>query len=287
MGTDNAPASTVIDNHWKSKGGDEAVNVVRRTDQAKHVAALVQEKLDADPAANIVVLGDLNDYYRSGPVETVRQEVNPPLVHVYDMLRLLNRYTYVFNGASQVLDHLLGTPGLIDDIAEARPIHINADFAYPLELDSSTVIHSSDHDPVLVRVRPGRAAWMGGSLATPGILVALQDGDGREIGAVETDDYGEFRFWNLTPDVYRVKLSAPSGVLLSPQELTVDVSIGANQLPPVAVRHRAAVSARGQRCNRSGHERCLSNSRPAGGALRCRQRYRVLNLFDCSERQQR
>ncbi|MEZ4621717.1 MAG: hypothetical protein R2867_40300 [Caldilineaceae bacterium] len=77
---------TVIVNHWKSKGGDEQINVVRRTAQATHVARLVQEKLNLNPTANLMVLGDLNDYYGSGPVETLRTGTNPALTHSYQWL---------------------------------------------------------------------------------------------------------------------------------------------------------------------------------------------------------
>ncbi len=111
-------ALRVIVNHWKSKGGDETVNAVRREAQARHVATLVQERLDADPAAHVIVLGDLNDYYQSNAVEALRTSVQPPLVHSYDFLPPLDRYTYVFNGASQVLDHLLITANLLPLLAQ-------------------------------------------------------------------------------------------------------------------------------------------------------------------------
>lgn len=83
---------TVIGNHWKSKGGDEAINVIRRTAQAAHVATLVQQQLDRDPNANVIVLGDLNDYYGSGPVETLRSGTEPSLVHTYERLPAFDRY---------------------------------------------------------------------------------------------------------------------------------------------------------------------------------------------------
>jgi len=84
---------TVIVNHWKSKGGDESINVVRRSAQAQQVATLVQAMIDADSTAHVIVLGDLNDYYQSGPVETLRTGVEPPLLHLYDYLPAQERYT--------------------------------------------------------------------------------------------------------------------------------------------------------------------------------------------------
>ena len=223
-------ALTVIDNHWKSKGGDETVNVVRRTAQAQHVASLAQEKLAQDPAANVVVLGDLNDYYASAPVETLRTGVVPPLVHSYDFLPRQQRYTYIFNGASQVLDHILTTSDLAAQISEVRPIRINADFAYPLETDAGSVHHSSDHDPVLVRVQPGKAAWLGGNLRYPAILVTVVDQDGATLGQTVTDADGDFRVWNLTPGAVAVKLSAPAAVVPREQTLELLLQDGANDL---------------------------------------------------------
>ncbi len=38
----------------------------RRLEQARSIAAIVQERLDDDPAAQVIVLGDLNDFY-DGP----------------------------------------------------------------------------------------------------------------------------------------------------------------------------------------------------------------------------
>ena len=236
---------TVIDNHWKSKGGDETVNVVRRTAQAQHVASLVQEKLAADPDAAVVVLGDLNDYYASGPVDALRSGVNPPLVHAYDALRTLNRYTYIFNGGSQVLDHILMTPALASHLAEVRPLRINADFAYPAAINP-TVHHSSDHDPVLVRIRPDSAAWLDGDLHYPGIGVELLDGADAPMATAVTDANGEFRVWNLTPGPVRVKLTAGDGVELAADDFVLELDAGRNVLPPQEIVHatiRAGVDA--------------------------------------------
>ena len=62
---------TVVNNHWKSKAGDETVNAVRRTDQARHVATLVQAKLDADPNALVAVLGLPDPQHCSADIEDV------------------------------------------------------------------------------------------------------------------------------------------------------------------------------------------------------------------------
>ncbi len=68
--------------------------------------ALAQDALDRDPLANVVVLGDLNDYFSSEPVEIAASAPEPDLVNVFDFVPELDRYTYIYNGGSQALDHM-------------------------------------------------------------------------------------------------------------------------------------------------------------------------------------
>ncbi len=215
---------TVIDNHWKSKGGDESINVVRRTAQAAHVADIVQTRLDADPAAQVLVTGDLNDYYESGPVETVRAGVTPALRHLYAALPPLNRYTYIFNGGSQVLDHMLASPALAADVTAVEPVRINADYAYPAEVDPTSVHHASDHDPVGITVRPEAAGWIGGNLAEADVGVALVDQNGLIVAETETDPEGDFRLWRVDPGVYTLAFDPSRGldVLPGSRPITID-----------------------------------------------------------------
>jgi predicted extracellular nuclease len=51
------------------------------------------------------------------------------------------RYTYVFQGNSQVLDHILTSPSLTTE-AEVDVLHVNSEFWD----------QASDHDPVLSRL---------------------------------------------------------------------------------------------------------------------------------------
>ncbi|MBX2999536.1 MAG: hypothetical protein KF893_13550 [Caldilineaceae bacterium] len=218
---------TVIVNHWKSKAGDESMNVVRRTRQAQHVTALAQARLDEDPAAHVVVLGDLNDYYQSGPVETLRQGTTPRLIHPYDMMPPLDRYTYIFNGASQVLDHILFTAGMRAAFAGIDPLHINADFPSLDEADAGTLNHTSDHDPIQLTIRPAGAGWIGGRVGLPGVIVSLRNEEGNGVGVTLTDRSGEFRFWGLAPGRYRIDFKTPAGLTVQTPESLLQVRVGA------------------------------------------------------------
>ena len=229
---------TVVVNHWRSKRGDESVNVVHRTLQAEHVASIVQARLDVDPDAHVVVLGDLNDFEASEPLLTLqhgpqpedgtaRDEGNILLWHAFDALPLQDRYTYIFNGGSQSLDHLLLTPGLMPDFGGMDIAHINADFpiAQPGGREGvpglSPVYGSSDHDPLVLTLRPGGGAWIAGSAQIPNTPVELADSGGTVIARTKSDALGEFRFFDLRPGVYSLHFALPEPVtLLAPAEIS-------------------------------------------------------------------
>ncbi len=232
---------TVVVNHWRSKRGDETVNVVHRTLQAEHVASIVQVRLDTDPDAHVVVLGDLNDFEMSKPVETLRygpedadgarEPGHVLLWHAFDALPLQDRYTYVFNGGSQTLDHLLLTPGMVPDFAGMDIAHINADFpiAQPGGTEGipglSPEYGSSDHDPLVLTVRPGGGAWIAGNAQIPNTPVELADSGGTVIARTESDALGEFRFFDLRPGAYSLHFAQLEQVMLLPP---ADVSDGSS-----------------------------------------------------------
>lgn len=223
---------TVIVNHWKSKAGDESINVLRRTLQAQSVAEWIDTRLQEDAQANVVVLGDLNDYYASAPVDALQQGVTPPLIHTYDMLPMLDRYTYIYNGASQVLDHILISASMRRAFAGVDPLHINADFPTPTEevagvTNAAVRNHVSDHDPVQLTLRPAGAGWIGGAVGVPGVLVTLRNADGDGVGVAISDDRGDFRFWGLPPGSYRVDYKPPRGVTIQSPDRLLRVLAGA------------------------------------------------------------
>ncbi len=203
----------IINNHLKSKGGDELVNAVRREQQARDVATLVQEQLVIDPAAHVVVLGDLNDYYASRPVEALRTSTQPALFHTYDLLPPLERFTYIFNGASQVLDHILVTPAMVPTLAEVDLVHINAHFPALATVNTTNVNHASDHDPMQIRIRPAGAGTVGGNLRFAGFQVQVFDAQQQAVAEARTDALGDFRVWNLTPGEYRLRIMGPDHLL--------------------------------------------------------------------------
>ena len=105
-----------IANHFSSKGGDDPLfgrfqppirsSEVARHQQAASVNAFVDQILAADKKANVVVLGDINDFEFSETTQILEGGELSSLLHV---LPKAERYSYVFEGNSQVLDQILGS----------------------------------------------------------------------------------------------------------------------------------------------------------------------------------
>ena len=149
-------AVTVVNNHFSSKGGSaplfgteqpfselqEAPEVngglAERRDQAAAVGRFVEDALAADPDANLVVLGDLNEFEFVSPVEILEEA---GLENLTERLPEDERYTFVFQGNSQSLDHILASGALAGEAA-FDIVHVNAEFA-------ETDARASDHDPLL------------------------------------------------------------------------------------------------------------------------------------------
>jgi len=135
----------VLNNHFTSMSGGEAATEPRRNAQAAWNVTVMEEILAENPDAYLSVMGDLNSYYDALPIDTLRMA---GLVHVFEVLPASERYTYIYRGASQVLDHILVTPNLMDLLRRVDVLHVNADFAPAVPGDGSPQ-RKSDHDPVI------------------------------------------------------------------------------------------------------------------------------------------
>jgi predicted extracellular nuclease len=235
----------VIVNHFNSKGGDDPLrgrfqppvqsSATQRHQQATLVANFVSQIGSADPSANVIVLGDLNDFEFSETVQILR---GAGLHDLMDTLPLNQRYSYEFEGNAQVLDHIMvsgalsSMPSLVFD-----PVHVNAEFFDQV----------SDHDPSVMRVKFNQAptvsaggpytvgegssinltatgndpeggaltyAWdldNNGSFETPGQTVSFSAGDGPSSPVVRvqvTDNGGETATDQTTVTVQNVPPTA-------------------------------------------------------------------------------
>jgi predicted extracellular nuclease len=102
----------VIANHFNSKGGDDPLfgrfqppvlsSEAQRLQQATILASFVDAIFTADSEAFVVALGDFNDFSFSAPLEKL---LDVGLIDLIHTLPANERYTYVYQGNSQDLDH--------------------------------------------------------------------------------------------------------------------------------------------------------------------------------------
>jgi len=137
-----------INNHFTSMSGGELPTEPRRKAQAAWNATLVQRILEQDPQAHIIVMGDLNSFYESPPLDILR---DAGLHHIYEFVEPERPYTYIYLGESETLDHMLLTPGLYQGLTQVTVLHIGADYPPPIPEDTSARA-VSDHDALVVTI---------------------------------------------------------------------------------------------------------------------------------------
>ena len=143
----------VIANHLNSKGGDYGLtsatqpvprsSEIQRHAQATLVNAFVKSILDVQKNADVIALGDINDFEFSGTAKIL--EGDGELWSAIKSLPKSERYTYDYQGNQQVLDQILVSPS----------IRKSCDFAYDsVHINSEFNDQISDHDPQVLRFRP-------------------------------------------------------------------------------------------------------------------------------------
>ncbi len=136
----------VINNHFLSMSGGELPTEPVRKAQAAWNVTLVERILAQDPQAHVVVMGDLNSFYESPPLDVLRES---GLHHVYEFVEPERPYTYVYQGVSETLDHILVTSSLYKALARVSVLHIGSDYPPPIPGDPSARA-VSDHDALVV-----------------------------------------------------------------------------------------------------------------------------------------
>lgn len=163
---------TLIVNHMKSFNGyddpkDASRVRAKKKLQAEFLANVVQKIQTKDPDEKMILLGDFNFYQFNDGIMDVMGTiagktasasevlmpsddlVDPNLINLIDLIGDKNeRYSYVFDGSAQVLDHILVTSNL----GPAKHLlgvgfgRFNADFPAVLRNDATRVEKFSDHD---------------------------------------------------------------------------------------------------------------------------------------------
>jgi len=156
----------IVGNHFKSKGGDDPlysvnwpparITEVQRKMQAQAVRNFVNDRFPKGWRELVMVTGDLNDFQFGEPGEGEDHPLailegghgEVPLINLVNLEKDDERYTYVYDGNSQVLDHMLVSPPLYDLLAGVDVLHFNASYPDVLGRDPSTPLRASDHDPL-------------------------------------------------------------------------------------------------------------------------------------------
>lgn len=113
----------------------------------------------------MLIVGDLNSYAMEDPIEALKSAGYADLVSTFVGA---SAYSYVFTGQSGYLDHALGNATLRPQVADTTIWHINADEPRALDYEdynpaylySTDAYRSSDHDPVLVHLRPPSRVYL-------------------------------------------------------------------------------------------------------------------------------
>ena len=180
---------TVILNHLRSLSGiddpsDGARVRAKRRAQAEHVAQLIQERQTQVPPENVIVMGDFNAFaFNDGYVDvmgTIKGNpasasevvlssadlVNPDLVLLTDQLPPAERYSYVFDGNAQAIDHILVSTSLCARVTRHGYVRGNTDFPESFRSNFNRPERLSDHDAAV--------AWFSTSLAQRLLGVTLR-----------------------------------------------------------------------------------------------------------------
>ncbi|MFL6844128.1 MAG: cadherin domain-containing protein [Allosphingosinicella sp.] len=145
--TFNGETLRLIDVHLTSRLGSDSLEGANqpandagdaaRTAQGQAVAAYVNSALATDPSLKLGVMGDFNGFYFEGAVGAIEatgltdlHRLNPPE----------ERYSYIFDGNLQAIDHMIVSGGLLSG-AKFDVVHINAE--QPVDT------RATDHDPIL------------------------------------------------------------------------------------------------------------------------------------------
>jgi uncharacterized protein len=147
----------VIANHFDAKLGDQnadgrfqfpaQASAVQRSGQALTEHDFIGQILAIDPKADVVAVGDLNDYQFSPALSVLKTGTSDgsgpsTLTDLITTLPASQQYTYDFDGISEVLDHILVSNGV--SRFNYQVVHVNSEYSDQV----------SDHDPQVVDITP-------------------------------------------------------------------------------------------------------------------------------------
>ena len=158
---------TVINVHQRSLSGIDGADGARvrakRQAQALQLSQFIDSLQDADPGIHLVGIGDFNAFeFTDGYVDVMGQvtgkpdaagallpatdEISQDLTNQTFNMPADQRYSFVFDGTAQSLDHAITSQALDVHVRGAEHARGNADAPFAFAVDGNTALRSSDHD---------------------------------------------------------------------------------------------------------------------------------------------
>lgn len=155
---------TIIVNHFKSKGSCPRKGDIddgqgcwndKRVLQAETLLQFIKKIQIESGDADVLTIGDYNAHLEEDPIKTL---VAGGLKNLSELVPPAQRYSHQFDARSGLLDYAFATPSLRAQVAGATIWHINADEPEFESQNLKTPYRSSDHDPVIVALKPDKSA---------------------------------------------------------------------------------------------------------------------------------
>lgn len=139
--------------HQTSKGGSGSIHgdarppinggVDKRIKQATIAAEFIAKILEKDPGAGVITAGDFNEFVQVEPIKQF--EKISGMLDLDDVAKVApaERYTYLYDGNAQALDHMFISPAL-QKSAQYEHLHLNTWQTYDAQV--------SDHDPSVAKL---------------------------------------------------------------------------------------------------------------------------------------
>ena len=223
----NGTTLTVIDQHSTSRGGSDLAfganqppaqaGDAARTAQAMAIKAYINNLQTADPNVHVVTLGDWNGYYYEPALSSLTADGK--LTNLYSLLPVEERYSYVFDGASQAFDNIIVTNNLLPN-AQFDVVHYNAE---------QPVQNITDHDQVVTSLSIPRPNTAPTGLSIDTSSIAENQPAGSLVGTVTgTDNEGGTLTYSLTDNAGgRFAIDAAMGRLTTNQPFDYEATTSA------------------------------------------------------------